>query len=112
MRSAHKTTADNADVQPLHLTPPVRVADRDHPDLLQKVDITTPALHAAPADFAFSGQPLPEAFGDFAGFPEGFGDLLCIRDRILRPFINAGGGIDANDAVFADAEFVKLATDH
>ena len=71
-----------------------------------------PAVHAAPADFAFGGQPFAVIFGDVAGFAERLGDRLrdCLRDLAPnRP--DAAGRVDAHDAVRPDAEFAQLLRD-
>ena len=41
-----------------------------HADLFEQFDHALPRVHAAPADFAFGGEALAVAFGDFAGFAE------------------------------------------
>ena len=68
-------------------------------------------MHAAPADFAFGGETFAVAFGDFCGFLEGLRDFPGIALGISRPIVNAGGGINANDAVFANANIAKLLCD-
>ena len=39
-------------------------------DHFQQLDIPLPAVHAAPADFAFGGEPFAELFGDVARLAE------------------------------------------
>jgi hypothetical protein len=48
---------------------------------------------------------------DFTGFPEGLRDLLGVPFGIGGPVMDASGGIDADDAVRADAELPELFRD-
>ena len=70
-----------------------------------------PAMHAAPADFAFGGQAFAVAGGDVAGFAKCFGDQACVAFGILGPLGGAGCGIDAHDAVRPRAQLAQLARD-
>ena len=62
-----------------------------------------PAMHAAPANFAFGGQPLAMFLGDGAGFAECLGDAHGVRQWILGPLGRTDGRIDAHHAILPDA---------
>ena len=51
-------------------------------DRFEQIHHLLPTVHAAPADFAFGGEPLAEVFGDVARFAERLGDqfLVALRD--------------------------------
>ncbi len=79
-------------------------------DQLEELDHPPPGVHAAPADLAFGGEPLAVVLGD-VGRParKVSAIFFCVARGILRPVGRAGGGVDADDAVGADAELAELA---
>src|SRR5687768_2698639 len=69
-------------------------------------------MHARPADLTFGGETLSSLLRDLAGFAESLGGLLGVRLGIFTPVVHAElGGVDADDAVLADAVFVEDAGD-
>src|ERR1041385_549998 len=68
-------------------------------------------MHAAPADFAFGGEPFAVTLGDFGRFLESLRNSLGIALWVCRPIVHTGGGIDSNDPIFADAELAKFLGD-
>ena len=59
-------------------------------------DHPLPAVHAAPADLAFRGEPLAVALGDVARLAERLGDPLRVALRIRRPVRRARRRVDAD----------------
>jgi hypothetical protein len=68
-------------------------------------------VHAAPANFAFGGEAFAVVLGDLAGFAEGLGDELGGALRVFVPGGDAGGAVDADDAVGAHAELAEFLGD-
>ena len=56
-------------------------------------------MHAAPADLPLGGETFPETFCDIGGFAESLRNQLGIGIGVLRPRLDAGSRIDADDAV-------------
>ena len=72
-------------------------------DHFQQLHHPLPTVHAAPADFAFGGQPLAEILGDVAGLAERVGDALLIGLRVPSTTVGgADGRVDPHDAVRAE----------
>ena len=79
---------------------------------LQQLDHPPPAVHAAPADFAFGGEAFAVVFGDVAGLAERLGDAASVFPAgSLRPVGGAGRRVDADDAVRPHAQFAQLLAD-
>ena len=82
--------------------------DFGHVHGLEEVHHVLPAVHAAPADFAFGGEAFTGVFGDLTGFAEGLGDEFGDALGIGVPGFDAGGAVDADDAVGAHAEIAEF----
>src|SRR5580700_1242604 len=78
---------------------------------LERIDHRLPAMHAAPADFAFRREALAVRFSHVAGFAEGLGDQPRIAGGVLRPVFDAARRIDTHDARIANAEITQLLAD-
>ena len=81
--------------------------DFRHASRFESVEHGLPRVQATPTDFTFGGKALAVLLGDFSGFAEGLGDLFRVADGVLRPIGHGTGGVDADDAVFADAVFIE-----
>src|SRR5690606_27097801 len=66
---------------------------------LQHVQHLFPAMHASPADFAFSGNFFAKFSGSITSLTEGLCDQFVVSGRIRSPGINATGRVDANHTV-------------
>ena len=82
--------------------------DFGHVHGLEEVHHVFPAVHAAPADFAFGGEAFTGVFGDLTGFAEGLGDEFGDALGIGVPGFDAGGAVDADDAIGAHAEVAEF----
>src|SRR5262249_36622012 len=79
-------------------------------DHLKQFGHTLPAMHSAPADLAFGGQPLAKIFCDITRFAKRLGDPTGVRGWILSPIRRACGGINSHDPVASDAQLAELLT--
>ena len=50
-----------------------------------RIEHGSPAVHAAPADFALGSETLAMIFGNVAGFAESLSDGLGVANGILGP---------------------------
>ena len=73
----------------------------------EQLDHAFPAMHAAPADFAFGGKAFAMIGGNIGGEAKRLGDALLITFGILEPIAGAARRIDADDAVGPNAEFAQ-----
>ena len=80
-------------------------------DAFQEIDHFLPTVHSTPADFAFSGEAFTELISYIACLRESLDDLPLVRFGILGPICHAGGGIDADNAIRADAQFAESLSD-
>ena len=79
--------------------------------LFEQLEIPLPAVHAAPADLAFGGEPFAEPFRDRARLAEGLRDLLRVAVRILGPLRRTRGRIDPDDARRSNPDVTQLLAD-
>lgn len=83
-----------------------------HGDFFEEVEHIAPAMHTGPADFSFGGETFTVIGSDLGGEFEGFGDAGGVGLFVGTPFFDAMfGGIDADDAVLADAVFIEDTSD-